>query len=118
MTQSTHLTTIYSSHETAVTWASRELESLGLKVVRSFDLQVARAAHVDCSCPHHGTAQCDCQMVVMLVYGNMAEPLTLVAHSRDGKTHFTLVQNEQLSEVGFIDKVTAALYNRRFEPIT
>jgi len=63
-------------------------ERRGLRVVRSFDLQVARAAHPGCTCPHHGTAQCTCQMVVLLIYAGEAYPkAVLVVHGHDNRTH-------------------------------
>jgi hypothetical protein len=34
-------------------------------------------------------------MVVLLVYGKQGEPLTLVAHSQDGRTYFELVETPQ-----------------------
>lgn len=75
----------------ALTHVTRALTRTGLRVTRSFDLQVARAAHVDCACPHHGTKQCDCQMIVLLVYGSAtAQPATLVCHGRDGRAELIL----------------------------
>ncbi len=74
----------------AVALVVATLARAGLEVKRSFDLQVARATHVGCTCPHHGTEQCSCQMVVLLVYGTGLEPASLVAHARDGVTEFTL----------------------------
>lgn len=35
----------------------------------SFDLPSVLTTPTGCICPHHGTDPCDCQMVVMLVYG-------------------------------------------------
>ena len=52
----------------AVEWLSRMVSQAGLSVLRTFDLQTARQAQAVCPCPHHGTDQCDCQMVVLLVY--------------------------------------------------
>ena len=71
-------------------WASQQLTSAGFRIVRSFDLQIARLAHADCPCPHHGTEACNCQMVVLLVYGEHADPATLVIHGQDGKTWLSL----------------------------
>jgi hypothetical protein len=79
----------------AVCWLSERLNQAGLQVVQTFDRQVARAAHGSCSCPHHGTEQCDCQMVVLLVYENANQPASLVAHGRDGQTWFSLVDSPQ-----------------------
>jgi hypothetical protein len=72
---------------------SRELGAAGLRVTRSFDLQSARHALRDpesCPCPHHGTADCTCQYVVLLVDAGGGSPLTLVAHGHDGETHLSI----------------------------
>ncbi|MFH1906685.1 MAG: hypothetical protein ABIL11_04750 [Chloroflexota bacterium] len=34
---------------------------------------------------------CDCQMVVLLVYGSAPEPATLILHGNDGQTWLSLV---------------------------
>jgi hypothetical protein len=67
-------------------WVSQQLRAAGFRLVQTFDLQVARLAHEDCTCPHHGTDACDCQLVVLLVYYQQEEPSTLVIHSRDHST--------------------------------
>jgi hypothetical protein len=82
--------TLECSGEEVVRWIIETLVGAGLQVTPSFDLRMARAAHTECSCPHHGTADCDCQMVVLLVYGTGASPATLVAHGRDGHTYLSL----------------------------
>lgn len=76
--------------DTALQWANQQLAGAGLRTVRTFDLQDARTGSHDCSCPHHGTDECDCQMVVLLVYGNDKEPETLILHGSDGKTWLSL----------------------------
>ena len=76
--------------DTALQWANQRLVGAGLRTVRTFDLQDARIGAHDCSCPHHGTEQCDCQMVVLLVYGNDKEPETLILHGSNGKTRLSL----------------------------
>jgi hypothetical protein len=83
------LTLEYPSGE-AVQWITQALSQADLQVATSFDLRTARAAHTDCACPHHGTALCDCQMVILLVYGTEACPATLVVHGRDGRTYLSL----------------------------
>lgn len=71
-------------------WVNQKLTRAGLRVVPTFDLQVARLAHPDCSCPHHGTDDCNCQMVILLVYDQQDDPATLVIHGQDGKTWLSL----------------------------
>jgi hypothetical protein len=79
----------------AVGWISEQFTNAGLQVVRTFDLQVARQTSVDCPCPHHGTDQCDCQMVVLLVYRTSHQPISIVAHGYDGQTWFSMVDTPQ-----------------------
>ena len=69
---------------------NQQLTSAGFHVVQTFDLQVARLAHPDCSCPHHGTDDCNCQLVVLLIYAKKGDPVTLVIHGQDGKTWLSL----------------------------
>lgn len=71
-------------------WVNRQLKRAGFRVVQTFDLQVARAAHPDCQCPHHGTDECDCQMVVLLVYGKQDDPAALVIHGQDSRSWVSL----------------------------
>lgn len=92
MNQANHLLTLNSDSETAISNVIHRLAENGLEVMRSFDLQAARAAHTCCTCPHHGTEQCDCQMIVLLVYDRQSGPLTLVAHGYNGHTHFSLAE--------------------------
>ena len=87
--------TLNLDSEMAVEKIVNRLTADGLQVMRSFDLQAARAAHLDCTCPHHGTEHCDCQMVVLLVYEGQGQPLSLVAHGKDGQTHFAIVESPE-----------------------
>ena len=64
-------------------------------MLRTFDLQIARQAQTSCPCPHHGTDQCDCQLVVLLVYQDHREPLAIVAHGYEGQTWFSVVDTPQ-----------------------
>jgi hypothetical protein len=78
--------TLNQNHDRVGAWVKEKLTSAGFRVVPTFDLQVARSANSECACPHHGTDQCSCQLVVLLVYGKSADPATLVIHGQDGKT--------------------------------
>ena len=95
MNHSNYLLSLNFDSDQAVEQVSQRLTDDGFQIVRSFDLQTARSAHTNCSCPYHGTDECDCQMIVLLVYDKQAQPLTLVAHSQDGKTHFELVDSPE-----------------------
>jgi len=95
MNQANPLLSIPKSCEVALPHVLYALQQTGLQTVRSFDFKVARSLHSDCICLNHGTELCDCQMVVVLVYGHDSPPATLVAHGRDGKTQFHLVDSPQ-----------------------
>jgi hypothetical protein len=71
------------------------ISGAGLQVLRTFDLRLARLAHTECPCPLHGMQQCDCQMVVLLIYAEGYRPVSLVAHGHDGKTWLSLVDTPQ-----------------------
>ncbi len=82
----------------AVQWASRRLMQAGLQVVCTFNLHQARHDPLHCPCRCYGAQDCDCQMVVLLVYGaagSRGQPLSLVAHSYDGQTRFSVVDTAQ-----------------------
>jgi hypothetical protein len=86
--------------QTAIKAVMTTLARHGLHVIRSFDLQSALGAHGGCECPHHGTAQCNCQFVVLLVYGEAslrggkaAEPVVITTHSRDNRTEAKIVHD-------------------------
>jgi hypothetical protein len=79
----------------AVDWVTEQVYQAGFSVLRTFDLQMARHAQTSCPCPHHGTDQCDCQMVVLLVYQKHLEPLAIVAHGFEGQTWLSVVDTPQ-----------------------
>jgi len=81
----------------AVALLRQRLNQAGLATTATFDLRSAGIPSLDCPCPHHGTADCDCQMVVVLVYSASGPPATLVAHGHDGRTLFSLEQTSGLS---------------------
>lgn len=60
-----------------------ELYAAGFRVEQPFELRSALALVPHCTCPHHGTALCDCQYIVLLIYGQVPMPATLVVHGRD-----------------------------------
>lgn len=62
----------------------RMLSLAGLRAVRSFDLRSAAALAPDCTCPHHGTTECDCQYMVFLIYGGQQTMATLAVHGHSG----------------------------------
>jgi hypothetical protein len=110
MNQTSAILTLQFDSQAAIAQSIRRLERFGLQVMRSFDLSVARAAQVGCTCPHHGTEHCDCQMVVLLVYGQDGPPVTLVVHGHDGQTHIALVDTpEQRPTAQLLDTIRQAI---------
>lgn len=77
---------IHRPCDEALQWAKKQLLLADLRAVQTFDLHTARMGPHTCSCPNHGTDECDCQMVVLLVYGKAPEPETLILHGNDGQT--------------------------------
>ena len=71
-------------------WINEKLTDDGFRVVQTFDLHVARLAHPKCPCPQHGTDDCNCQMIVVLVYGKQGDPVTLVIHGQEGRAWLSL----------------------------
>jgi hypothetical protein len=86
---------INHSNDEALQWTKKQLLQAGLRPIQTFDLHAARAGSHDCPCPNHGTDECDCQMVILLVYGNANEPVTLILHGNDGKTWVSIADNPQ-----------------------
>jgi len=72
--------------DASVRWITQQLERAGLRVVKSFDLRSACGSLIDNICPHHGSAPCDCQLIVLLVYGTGKLPVSLILHSHRGQT--------------------------------
>ena len=75
-------------------WAKKQLSQASLRAVQTFDLNAARIGVHDCSCPNHGTDECDCQMVVLLVYGTAQEPVTLILYGSNGQTWLSTVDEQ------------------------
>ena len=94
----------------ALQWTKQQLSQASLRVVQTFDLHTARLALHDCPCPNHGTDECDCQMVVLLVYGKAAEPVTLILHGNGGQTWLSIADNpQQRADAKLINSIRQAL---------
>jgi hypothetical protein len=84
--------------DTTAQVVSAALQRRGLRVARSFDLRSALAtdsrrlaALCDCRCANFATAQCDCQYVVLLVYGSTGGPVVVTVLSRAGLARLDIV---------------------------
>jgi hypothetical protein len=86
---------INHSCDEALQWTRQQLVQANLRSIQTFDLHAARQGIHECTCPNHGSEECDCQMVVLLVYGKAAEPATLILHGNDGQTWVSIVNDPQ-----------------------
>jgi hypothetical protein len=71
-------------------WTKEQLTQAGLHAVQTFDLHTARIGLHDCPCPNHGADECDCQLVVLLVYGDADMPETLILHGNGERTWLSM----------------------------
>ena len=112
MSNLTSLLTLHQPAETTVAWTTQRLRAHGFQVEQTFDLRAARMSQVDCPCPYHGTNDCTCQMIVLLVRNQKAQPVTIVAHGHDGQTNLSLVDMASQSiDVGVIQALLPAMEN-------
>ena len=101
---------VSQSCDEALRWTKEQLKKADLHLVQTFDLHAARTALHDCPCPNHETADCDCQLVVLLVYGNAAEPVTLILHGSDEQTWVSLTGDpQQRADAKLINSIQQAL---------
>lgn len=102
----------------AIEWIREQFTIAGLQVVRTFDLQVARKTNMQCPFPNHDSDQCDCQMVVLLVYKPGYHPISIVAHGYDGQTWFSIVDSpQQRADPKIEAAIRHALVSRELPPI-
>jgi hypothetical protein len=96
----------------ALQWTKEQLRRVGLRPVQTLDLNAARRGLHECACPNHGTDACNCQMVILLVYGDAPEPLTLILHGNDGKTWFSIAEDpRQSADVSLYAATKQALHS-------
>lgn len=79
----------------AVAEVVQQLVSANLQVIQTFDFQLARTGLLGCTCPNHGTEQCDCQFMILLVYRDSLPPTSLIAHGYGERSWFSLVDSPE-----------------------
>lgn len=94
--------TVDRSCDETLRWSKEQLTQAGLRPVQTFDLHAARIGLHDCPCPNHGTDECDCQMVVLLVYGGAEKPETLILHGNGEKTWLSITNDFASSAIGSV----------------
>ncbi|MDD2696397.1 MAG: hypothetical protein PHD58_10770 [Anaerolineales bacterium] len=95
MSESTPFLVLEQPCHEAIAWFIQQVSQAGLQVVRTFDMQEACHDPADCPCPRHSGELCDGRIVVMLVYRGSDQPVSLVAHSYQGRTWFAMVDTPQ-----------------------
>lgn len=82
------------SYNEVLPWLKQRLSRAGLRVMQTFDLRLTSPLQrSDCQCPHHGTDECDCQLIVLLVYGKDGQPVSLMLHGNDGQIWLSFVDH-------------------------
>ncbi|HRJ59501.1 MAG TPA: hypothetical protein PLV64_24690 [Anaerolineales bacterium] len=104
--------------DVALQTAKKKLSQANLRALQTFDLHTVRHTQQDCPCPNHGTAECDCQMVVLMVYGETAEPATLILHGSDGQTRFSIADDtSQRADKKLVVSIKEALNLKAAVPV-
>lgn len=103
------LLTMKESCSNTAAFVTSRLQNAGLQVLQTFDSKNARSAESSCTCQHHGTAQCDCQLMVLLVYGKAGLPVSIVAHGYDGQTWLSLVETCDNANIAVEAEIRTAL---------
>ncbi len=103
----------------ALQMTKRKLSRAGLRALQTFDLHAARMGMHECACPNHGREDCDCQMVVLLVYGNAEQPVTLFLHGNGGQTWLSIADSPpQRIDPNLLAQIRAALEAAEALPLT
>lgn len=100
----------------SVGWFITRLQHAGLWAMPTFDLQSARQSRSLCPCPHHGTTQCDCQMVVLLVYHGDYGPIAIIAHGYNSQTWYSMVDTPQQRADPQLEATIRGIVSAPFEP--
>ena len=105
----------YSCHGTCDQFVKRikdQLSQVGLRTLQTFALNTARQARTPHLCPSHGWNDCDCELVVLLVYGCLHEPVTLIVYGNDGQTWLSLSEDTLLR----VDPILCNSIERALQP--
>ncbi len=103
MSQSRLFLSVNQSCAEALHWVDNRIQVAGMESLHTFDLKVAQSSHGECSCPHHGTSDCNCQVVFLLIYHGQnhlkdergEQPLCLMVHGHDEQTWVYIVDSPQ-----------------------
>lgn len=85
----THLLTLSAAGDDAVADLMERFRAAGLRAFPTFRFRETVPAEVPYACADHQDG-CDCDLLILLVYGAEPQPATLVAHSHGGHTWLSL----------------------------
>ena len=71
------------------------LEQAGLWVLRSFEFKNNQTQLMHCHCAANCDSQCECELVVLLVYPKVGNPVTLILDGREGKTYVFISEEKE-----------------------
>lgn len=112
MTTLSPFLSIDSSCDQALQMTKTQLSEAGLSAVQTFNLNTARLGLHNCCCPNHGTEACDCQMIILLVYGEAPEPATLILHGNNGQTWISIADSaSQRGDPQLVTRIRRVLEN-------
>lgn len=86
-------TSINCPYKEVLLQVKQQLSEAGLRVLQTFELVNAHMDPADCPGRHDGTDECDCQIGVFLIYGEPAEPVSLILHGNDGQSWLSFLDN-------------------------
>lgn len=78
--------------EKVLQWTNEQLTRTGLRSLQTFNLNTALAGTSNCICPDHGKSKCDCQLVILFIYEQSGEPVTLILHGHDGRAWLSFAE--------------------------
>ena len=101
--------------EVVINYMRQYLLEQGVQTMRSFDLQSACASYPDLTCTHHENLACDCQLVILLAYGQCGAPASLVVHSHKGQTDIQLIKSPGNQPGKDLESIIRSVFEMRFE---
>jgi len=87
---------VNNSCDETLKWSKQKLAQKGLRPFQTFTLHPARTGLDDCLCTNHEMGKCNCQLVVLLVYGDANTPETLMLYGNEIRTWLSITDPSAL----------------------
>ena len=84
---------VNNSCDETLKWSKGKLVQMGLRPLQTFKLRPARTNPDECFCPNQEMGGCNCQLVVLLVYGDGNIPETLMLYGNGVKTWLSITDS-------------------------